>query len=189
MGLAASFIGLRGVDRARVLEVLGATETGEEVLPYDAPLVWGEQNEGWLVLVSLDWYLPSPERLSQLSQGGEAVACQIEEHVMGSAAWGYEDGAQVWSLDYDCEKSSEVAVSGDPPSVFAEIYEKAKREQAAETEPVDYIFDVPAEVFSSFTGYRYDQDATKPFTELRLPAKAKPKRVGLFGLLFGRGSS
>jgi hypothetical protein len=189
MSLAVSFCGLKGVDRAQVLEALGAAETGTEAFHFEVPLAWGAMEEGWLVLAARDIEFVTPELLEKLSQGGEAVGCQIEEHVMAAMAWGYRDGAQVWSLDYDCDKSDEVRITGAPPLAFSGVYEKAKAAQAAEDEPVDHIWGVPSDLFAAITGYRFDEEPPAPFTELALPATVGAKRGGLFGLLFGRRSS
>jgi hypothetical protein len=192
MGWTASFIGVKGVERTRVLEVLGVAETGVVVEPYDADLAWGETAQRWLILASKDYGFASPARLAELSVGGEAVSCQVEEHVMASGARGFRDGVEVWSIEYDCEKSRDVDASGALPEAFAGVHEKARQNQAGEEENVDYIWDVPADVFAALTGYRYDFDTSVELTELRLPGTVKAETARGGGLasvlakLFGK---
>ena len=67
---------------------------------------------------------------------------------------------QVWKIFHDCEEGRyHLDVSGNPP--LTEIRERLKQEQDAaggEKADVDFIYDVPAEVAKSLTGFRHDQD-------------------------------
>jgi hypothetical protein len=118
---------------------------------------------GWLVLFANDVEFASAERLATLSQGATLVACQVEEHSMISAAHGWRDGAQLWSITHDPERASDdLSVLGAPPPAFAAIREKLFTEQATEEEndeplPVDYIFDIPVALAENLTGYRHDR--------------------------------
>ena len=81
---------------------------------------------------------------------------------MFSSALGWSRGTQVWKIFHDCEEGGcHPDVSGNPPPALTEIRERLKQELDAaggEKADVDFIYDVPAKVAKSLTGFRHDQD-------------------------------
>lgn len=173
-----------------LLERLKAEETGVFVPdPWREPLVLSKSPTGWTVIGSRDFGIAGPERLSQLSAGGEAIGCWLCEVTMASEVRGFRDGAEVWSIQYDCDKRlHELVVEGSPPSVFDEIFSRARAEQDSqgdEDPKVDFIFNVPQQVAEALCGFGpyAEPQPEMDFYRLRM---CRPARGGLLGRLFGR---
>lgn len=183
MGIAASWIAIRGLDRGEVAARLDCVET-EVAADHRTELALGRTASGWLVVRCRRFDYPTPSRLSALSRQAELVACQAEEHVMASAAFAFRDGAQVWSIAHDPEKGlHNLSVEGAPPPDLDAIRTRLATEQDAdggEDAEVDFLFDAPAELVAVLTGFRQDEDDAISFTQL------SPNRRGLLQSLFGR---
>ena len=103
---------------------------------------------------------------------------------MVSAAYAFRDGARVWSVTHNPEEGLyHLAVEGEPPPQLEAIRARLTAEQDGEedeTADVDFLFDAPAELVAALTGYRFDEDDSISFTQLR------PIRRGLLQSWFGR---
>jgi len=99
--------------------------------------------------------------LARLSAKREVVSCFVEDHVMYSSATGWNRARQVWRIFHDREKGRyHLDVLGHPPPELNQIRERLTPEQNAgggEKADVDFIYDVPAELAKSLTGFRHDQ--------------------------------
>lgn len=187
MGLAASWIAVRGLSREEVCSRLEAVDTRRQCDDLTTNLALAELSNGWTIIRSRQFDFPTPKRLSNLSQGIEVISGQIEEHVMVSLGRGFRDGAETWSVTHDPEKGlSSLVVEGDPPLALASIGERLRREQDAaggDEAGVDLVFDAIPELVGELCGYRPDEGEPPTFVEL------VPIRRGLLGALaemFGR---
>lgn len=200
MGIAASWIALKGVDKAEAFERLGFLDMGEPGELYALEPSYAEMPGGWLVILSPEYDDAWPKQLAALSVGGEALACAIEEHVMCSVAWGYAGGREVWSLDHDPDKGGirHLAVTGAPPAELDAIREAAFAEQAEEDRGramADYVFSVPVDLVYALCGFRADgteieggdpqMTLLEPIRPAKRAAPAASSGGGLFKSLAG----
>jgi len=188
MSWSFAFIAIRA-GKDVVLQRLGMEDTGRAVEPYRAAASCVELPSGWTVVASDKMDFASPELLALLSQDGEALGCWLSDVVMASDAFGYRDGREVWSIRYDCnEHDGVVDAAGKLPPQFKAIYKKARAAQAAEEDgpPVDYVWDVPADVVAAITGYRYDEFDEAAFTVLAPPRGPKADPFQALKRLFGK---
>lgn len=190
MGEATSWVAIRGLDRAEFAARLDCAETDE---PADdrTDLALGQPSDGWLVVVCSDFRFPTSRQLSELSKGAELAACQIEEHVMFSAAFGFRDGVQIWSVTHDSSKGIySLAVDGTPPPELDPIRARLKDQQDAEggeEAGVDFIFDAGPDLVAALSGYKHNHDDSPALTQLRpMHTKSPAVRRGFFQSLFGR---
>ncbi|CAN7513523.1 hypothetical protein LJR164_003547 [Phenylobacterium sp. LjRoot164] len=180
-----SWIGLKGLERAQALELLGMTE---EPPSRRRPTAWiGELPSGWTILQSQDSRFASEERLSSLSTTCAVIGCQFSETVMCATTTFYRDGQVAWRVDYDCEKGAP-EVTGVPPSEYQAIHDRLTAEQAVEDASdddlkADLIFDVPIDLAKAVTGYRHDEDVDAEFVAVEAPQAARSG--GWLSRLFG----
>jgi hypothetical protein len=187
MGLSISWIGVRGLSREDILQRLEVVDTGRADESDSAELALAELMAGWTVIRSQDFDFPRPKLLAKLSQDAEVVAAQMEEHVMFSAARGFRDGRQVWSLVHDPNHGlSSLVVDGDPPAALAAISSRLQKRQAAEggeEADVDFILDAAPELVGKLCGYRPDHGEPPVFMQLEfIPRSFVQGLAAMFGL-------
>jgi hypothetical protein len=188
MGLSASWICARGVNRKDALDYLGLVETGKPVDdPCQVPFSCAERPDGWLTISTTDagWLLP--QKVKALSSGGLAVGCFLEDHVMVSGACAYNHGARLWWVTHEPETGpNNLESGGNLPPEFESLRKQALRERKKDPE-VDFVFEVPVELTVLVCGYRADGDLPDyEFTELRPLRSAKKGLFGMIGSLFAR---
>lgn len=162
MGFSLSWLAIRGKPPVRLFDELGIRGTGvfEEI--FESPLTGATLPGGWYLLISDHGPdLLNDHFLKRLSSGCDVVSCFVEEHVMCSAASGWKDGREVWSiLHVSSEGIEHLEARGDLPAMFVPIRDRLRSEQKAaggRDSDVDYIFDVPVEVAWAVTGFRHDK--------------------------------
>jgi hypothetical protein len=196
MGYSQSWLAVKGKSRAAVLEALGLQGTGTREEIAESPIVGAELSSGWYLVVTDRSGHPLTRNpvLQRLSAGCEVVVGDVEEHVMVSAAAGWKDGHDVWSVVHDGQRDMEHLESqGDLPAAFAPIRDQCQtRQQAAggRKAEVDYIFDVPVELAQTLVGYRHDAAipglGDTPFEILTPTSSTSPGRgASFFKKLFG----
>lgn len=146
--------------------------------PDVAPLVGAALSSGWYVVVArgCDHPLLSPAALRAASEGGLAVACSIEEHVMFSSASGWDRGAERWRVAHAAEEGPRhLASTGAPPATLAGLRERYAKLQDAEDAgegEVDLTFEVPLALARGIAGFKHDEwtdeDVPGGFRALRL---------------------
>jgi hypothetical protein len=171
MGFSLSFLAVKGAMPAEIHRALEVTDTGVASTDddYPAPSVRGAAlPDGWYLVLLNDVahrLISSEEIAERLSQGCEAITCQVEEHDMYSACFGLRDGTHVWSVVHDSRKArDDLEVRGEPPAVFGEISARMRAKQAEEDRrtrkvSVDLLFDIPVELAHALCGYRHDMIA------------------------------
>jgi hypothetical protein len=163
LGFALSWIGVHGKPADTVLTELGWRRTGEQEDFPEADTTCAQLSNGWFVVVmirSMDAYDGTIDA-SQLSRGGEVVACMLEEHVMASGFARWRDGQRLLAVDHDAQQGiRHLEVTGTPAPEMKEIIDEATSSQDKEDEgdaDVDFIFDIPIDIAYRVTGYRHDR--------------------------------
>lgn len=173
MGYILDWVSVAGLSKDEVLSRLGAEDTGEAGdWIGGADLAWAVTPDGRVVVTSDLFGWLEAGRLETLSRGASLVAASAEDNEMRAAAWGYEDGARVWSVVHDPAGSDDpmhLEVEGETPKVFAGIRKRLLADQAAETDPVDHLFDAPQDLAGALGGWRPEGDIGDDleFTEAR----------------------
>lgn len=166
MGASLSWIGVSGVSPAVALGRLGLS-SGEFVNNFavSGSVFSGQQGTNkWQVVVAkgCDSKLVSGEVVKGLSLGGEVVTCAIEEHVMYAAASCWKNGEEIWRVVHEGDKSIDHLVSqGAPPSQLPQLRQRAQEaigNEAGEEYPVDYFFELTANLARDLVGFRHDED-------------------------------
>jgi hypothetical protein len=186
-----SWIAVKGMDKAGVLETLGLVEAPEDdEVSYFRHSV-AEFPGGWTVILALDFMYPTPARMAAVSVGGTAIACSIDERSMYSVARGYSDGKAVWSVDHDggTHGPDHLDVAGKPPAELAIVRARLNAEQVkadADGIDVDYIFDVPPDLSLALCGYKFDPQREEDGPTFRLLDVVRTKGSGFLSKLFGK---
>jgi hypothetical protein len=169
MGIALSFLAVKGLAPEAIHRTLGLSDTGIVAGEWDYPrpdVRGATLPDGWYLILLKDAdhrFVMEEEIPAQLSQGGEVVACRLSESVMASACLGWKDGAKLWEVEHesDEEDPNHLAVEGTPPAAFEEIASRMRAKQAEEDSgdpemAVDYIWEIPIELANSLCRYRHD---------------------------------
>src|SRR5690606_8934612 len=166
MGWSISWLATKDVDRAGVLRCFGlhAVDCPKE---YPKGLMSGiSMPNGYYVhfLNKCFHSFVAPEVLSRVSRDCEIVGCQVEEHIMASAAFCWRDGVRLWNVVHEAEKGvRNLQVEGTSPGSLTGLIAEAKKQQDKErTVPfipspweVDHYFRVPIDLAASIVGYEH----------------------------------
>jgi hypothetical protein len=160
MGFSISWIAFKGLGKTEVLRRSGLRDAGcKEETPAPS-FCLAELPAGWVILFANCFDYVTPRRLTLLSAAATVLACKIEEHVMFSAAAGYLDGQEVWSVWHDAQRSIyNLETEGALPPELQPIRQRLTGRQDKEggrNAGVDHIFDIPVELAAALTGYRHD---------------------------------
>jgi hypothetical protein len=161
MGFSISWIAFKDLSKAQVLDRNRCRDSGTEDEVNEAPFSFAELPTGWMVLFSNDFDYGAAEHLIGLSMGATVLSCQVEEHVMFSAAHCYQNGREAWSVWHDSQRGRyDLSLRGTPPAQLAPIRMRLNAKQddgGGARSDVDYVFDIPLELAAELTGYRHDQ--------------------------------
>jgi len=173
MGFAVSWLAIRDNSEDSVLASLGLEKTGEtEEIPESD---WSTTRAGdWIVIWS-NRCESKKFRDAGSKLKGEAIICDVEEHVMFASVAAFKDGSLSWRIVHDAQLASDhLLVEGAPPESLAYI----RTEQFArvsEDREVDFIFDIPIRVAQELVGFRHDEAVQRIFEVLRAASRSKPK--------------
>jgi hypothetical protein len=161
MGFSISWIAFQTNDKHRVLSSIGLVDTGEADEANESPASGAVLPTGWYVVFFNDYAFATPERLAKFSAGRTVIACQVEEHVMASASFLYENGRRAWSVTHESERGPyDLSVDGEPPALFSSLRDvllKQQEDAGGENADVDFVFDVPVQLAAELCGYRHDR--------------------------------
>jgi hypothetical protein len=161
MGFSISWVGFRNVDKAEVLRRSGLRDTGIDDEANEAPFSIAELPTGWVILFSNDFDYGTTERLIGLSADATVLSCQVEEHIMFSAARCCMSGREAWSVSHDSQKGRyHLVTRGTLPAGYTRIETRLHQQQdesGGSASNVDYTSDVPVELAAELTGYRHDR--------------------------------
>jgi hypothetical protein len=167
MGFSISWLAIRGKNKVQILEYFGLVDTGETDEANESPISGAQLPEGWYIMFFNDLTHPfvEPNSLATVSADCVAVACQVEEHVMASSSYSFENGTEAWSVTHEFELGPRHLVERGH---FPDLYSTVKPELTAaqdqgdrENEGVDYIWDIPVTLAYQVVGYRHDRVALK----------------------------
>ncbi|CAN5579125.1 hypothetical protein BH11CYA1_BH11CYA1_48950 [soil metagenome] len=166
MGMAITYVGIKGKPDADLLKSLEVNDAGSAGLDcdYENEIAGIAANENWYLLIKYGngEALQRAELLAALSKNTRLVVSEVEEHVMFSASFGWENGREVWSIVHDSQAGEEhLAIKGAVPAGCAEIARFSLKKQEEEND-CDYIFEIPIELARNIHGFRYDGNASGP---------------------------
>jgi len=196
VGVALSWLAVRGKSPESVLTELGFRATGEQEEFPRSPATCSQLPAAWFAVIirgRADAHDGTLD-LARLSKSAEAVTCFVEEHVMFSSASTWIDGQRAWCVTHESERGPRhLAVVGDAPSHLKEVIERRTAEQDGETEAeVDFFFEVPVDLAERATGYRYDQaridGVALKFDVLERLPNVRPGAGSWFKSILGRGT-
>jgi len=162
MGFSISWVAVKGRSKPAILAELGLQETGSPESVSDWPIGGADLPGGWYLLFLDDLLHPFTEdaALSSLSKGCYVVACQVEEHVMASAAFAYRDGRKTWDVTHEAELGKRhLAENGELPAEYGQVRDGLLKEQDVgdrEEHGVDYVWDIPVTLAYEVVGFRHD---------------------------------
>ena len=159
MGYRVAMIAVRGIDAETLYKRYGVRRTGQREEIAESPVCGATVSTGWELLYLNDYPRPHSELLAELSANAELLFCDANETCMSSFATGWVNGVEKWLVFHDAQQSpTHLVTDGDPPSEYIAIRDEKLREQVEDSDDVDYVFEVPIEIFASLTGIRYDRD-------------------------------
>jgi len=159
MGLSLCWVGVEARHRKRLLAALDLEAAGETDDELGADLTLAVTPEGWVVLVAGQGGFDLDEQLIDVSSScGLAVGGEIVEGVTFSRASALRDGRELWSVRYNADDSGTLQEVGEVPPQFEDIKHGLMDEEASASPDVSYLFDAPADLAASVTGYRPGED-------------------------------
>ncbi|MHB8846580.1 MAG: hypothetical protein ACYC7L_17745 [Nitrospirota bacterium] len=172
MGYSLSWTAVKGRSPEEVHRLLGVKGTGRTSNYGDHPLVGRLLPNGWYIVIadSSDNRIVHKDTLALLSEGGRAVACSLEEHVMASSCSFWSKGKKDWSVEHESERGVfDVKTTGNLPEGFSRLREQLSRDQekeGGEKAEVDLLFDLPLELAKQYTGFKHDEVADSAVDEV-----------------------
>ena len=163
MGYAISWLAIKGKPEELVVAELGLAPTGEMAEYGDSLFTGRKLPSGWFLLVidKCEHKFVNPNSLAPLSLGCEVIATSIEEHVMVCSSELWRNGAQVWRIEHDAQKSIEhIAASGSLPADYSTIEQEHAEEQkqaGGSEADTDYFFEIPLHIAKNIVGFKHDE--------------------------------
>jgi len=160
-----TWLAVKGKTPAAICNDLGLNQGMAVTRPRHFALEGAMSDAGWYVIVAdgRDHRLIQPEVLTRLSAWCEVLTCTVDDRNLSSAATGWREERQLWSVVYEGEENpGVVAAEGELPPAFAEIREKHIAMSEAEDAGdllLDPLFEIPIEAVRHATGYRPDQSS------------------------------
>jgi hypothetical protein len=170
VGYGISWVAIRDSKENTLLKVLGLEKTGETEDTPDSE--WSTTQVGDWTVVWSNCFEPNKFRHARLKLKGEAIICDVEEHIMYSSVASFKDGDLCWRVVHDAQQTSDhLSIEGSPPNSLSEI-QAEQFARVGEGEP-DHIFDIPIRLAQGLVGFRYDDPVERTFEVLRSKTKWK----------------
>ena len=119
-------------------------------------------SSGWTVLWCEDEEFAerSHAQVMDLSRKTDVIQCRVNETVMWSSVEFCSKSKTLWSVSHFGENGDmyDLSSEGALPQIFEGIKTRHFEEQKLELEEdgaCDVVFDIPVELFKSYTGFRY----------------------------------
>jgi hypothetical protein len=161
MGAAMTYVVVKDKPDSALMESLKISELGDGDYIHD---LYGSDDitcclfeSGWHVITNYGNPddLIAPAILKRLSAGTKLVACEVEEHVMYSAAEGWGNGVQIWKVVHDSQEAeNHLVTSGVMPKGYDALADYLKQRQS-EPMACDYLFSVAPELVNNIAGFEY----------------------------------
>ena len=165
MGFAISWLAVKGKPSETVTRELGLTPTGEKTLYGDSFFTGHTFSNGWFLLVinECEHNFVKQNTLASLSNSCEVIACVIEEHVMFSSSELWKNGARIWRIEHDAQKSIDHITSfGSLPESYSAIEREFSEEQkkaGGKNADTDYFFEIPLQTAKRIVGFKHDESS------------------------------
>ena len=158
MGYRVLLVAVTGKDPTTIHNEYSVTHTNQyEEIP-ESPVTGATLPAGAYLLYINDDITPDDRVFEKLSKNGSLVACYANETVMNSFACAWENGFEKWSVFHDAQQGiKHLEKVGNTPEELKPIEEKLLTKQANGLD-VDYVFNVPVELFVALGGIRYNED-------------------------------
>jgi hypothetical protein len=163
VGYSLAWVGVRGISYQDAIARLALKQTGENTEYAESPVSARSLPDGWTLVVArgCDHRIIKAGELAELSVGGVAIACSVEEHVMFSSCELWANGAKQWRVEHDAQKSiDDLAASGTLPEDFTSVRAEFAAQQDAEggkEAEVDLYFEIPLTLAQSRVGFKHDE--------------------------------
>ncbi len=158
MGYRVLLTAVTGKEPAAIHEAYGVAPTDDyEEIP-ESPVAGATLANGGYLLYINDDIVPDDRVFARLSRDASLIACYANETVMNSFACAWVNGVEQWSVLHDAQQGIEhLETTGNLPPQFAAIQQRLSAEQR-NAHDVDYVFDIPVELFAALGGIRYNED-------------------------------
>jgi hypothetical protein len=158
MGFRVLLIAVKGKEPEAINREYGVVPTGEHEEIPESPVTGVMLPNGSYLLYINDRIEPDNRVFAQLSKNASLIACYAHETVMNSYASAWVNRVETWSVLHDAQVGiTHLRITGEPPAQLKSIQERLLAAQAV-SGGVDYVFDIPIELFTSLGGIRYDRD-------------------------------
>jgi hypothetical protein len=162
MGFRVHLIAVSGKEPRAVQRDYGVVPTGQHAELPEYPVVGAAlPNGAYLLFINdKDKIVPDDQVFTRLSKGASLIACYVNETVMHSYACAWADGVQRWSVFHDPNQGiKHLETSGSLPAEIQRIRDRLFSKQDEDRgNGVDYVFDIPIELFAAVGGNRHDCD-------------------------------
>jgi hypothetical protein len=158
MGFRVLLIAVKGNEPDAIQREYGVVPTGEREEIPESPVTGAMLPSGSYLLYINDQIDPDNRVFARLSKNASLIACYAHETVMNSYASAWVNGVEKWSVLHDAQEgTTHLETTGNPPDQLKSIQERLFAAQEA-SDGVDYVFDIPIDLFTSLGGIRYDHD-------------------------------
>lgn len=163
MGYAITWCAVPEEAADRLLSHLGLLPTGQSEQYPQSRFSSAKLTTGWRLIWSNKYNCPVlMNALATFVSDYDAVACQIEEHVMASSAELWRNGSRRWRLSHEgIDGPKGLESDGTLPQSYGAIrkeMEDAQLAEGGEAADVDYIFEIPLKVAQSLVGFKHDEN-------------------------------
>ncbi len=182
MGYRVLLITIAGKPLGAIHKEYGVEPTDEYEEIAESPVTGLTLQNGRYLLYDNDGIFPEDGLLARLSKNASLTLCQVNETVMYSTVHAWENGVEVWSVFHDANQGIDhLETTGNVPDLLDRIRENQISLQGdCDDVCVDFIFDIPVELFVTCGGIRYDEDpenaGPKPWQVLSRVSKTTKKR-------------
>ncbi|MCQ0970321.1 hypothetical protein MLD63_07780 [Paracoccus sp. TK19116] len=166
MGFEVTLLLIAADNADRVLKAAGLQDTGDLDEYSEAPFSGATLDRHYLIWANWDDDMMSEEDFARLSRTAPILTCDVSESSAFSACRAWRDGRMAWGIWHDGSTGGDVDFAGDLPASAAALIERYRATQAAETDNVDHLFEIPVALFVDQGGLHYGDDHGLPFTEL-----------------------
>jgi len=180
MGFHVAYLLVRGKSPQEIQKSLNLEGTGEILDFPDGHIIGAQLPSDWyLVYVELfqtgSLFQSMQDQLRNISSNAEVILGMAEECTMFSSACCWQNGREIWGVDYSADSldTDPLKSSGTFPPQFESIRAGHFPRNREPRGGGVCLFEVPAELVLSITGFRYDGNnpgghPTDQFEVLRL---------------------
>lgn len=154
MGFNVDLVAIRGLPATDLHARLKLEPTRNFETEPESAVVGAIMSTGWHIFYFNDRSPPTEAQLAALSTSAEVLFLDVCEAVMVSTAKCWQNGKIRWCILHD--GGDHLQAEGDLPDCFQSISDRLHRCQAFEHDDIDYLFNIPPDVFVEVTGFNYD---------------------------------